>query len=328
LKYAFQNPEYLFIVIDYLNGGELFFHLQQEDAFSEVRAKFYAAEIVLALGYLHDNGIIYRDLKPENILLDMEGHICLVDFGLCKTGIGLTEKTSTFCGSLEYMAPELLSGQSYQNDIDWWALATMVYEMIEGIPPFWDEQPKVMLEQISACDLNAKFDDKFSSECIGFITSILKLDANNRLGRGLHGTEDIKNHPWFSDIDWVRLYNKQLEPPFKPHLKDASDTRYFDTEVTSEDPNVPLVNKKFSQMTLQDDPFEDFSFEDPYLRASPSKSASRQDQIRTKGARRSTPVKIAKKRPTVPTKPRLLEILRVHAKSSQVLCSLIPKIRN
>jgi len=204
-------------------------------------------------------------------------------------------------------------------------LATMVYEMIEGIPPFWDEQPKVMLEQISACNLNAKFDEKFSLECIGFITSILKLDSANRLGRGNHGTEDIKNHPWFSEIDWVKLYNKQLEPPFKPHLKDASDTRYFDTEVTSEDPNVPLVNKKFSQMTLQDDPFEDFSFEDPYLRASPSKSASRQDQIRTKGARRSTPVKIAKKRPTVPTKPRLLEILRVHAKSSQVLCSLIPK---
>jgi len=141
----------------------------------------------------------------------------------------------------------------------------------------------------------------FSTECIDFITSILKLDSNKRLGRGVHGTEDIKNHPWFSNIDWVKLYNKQLEPPFKPHLKDASDTRYFDSEVTSEDPNVSFTNKKFTQIPEQDDPFEDFSFEDPYLRSSPSKSPILQDRARLQGSRRSTPVKVSKKKKNTKT---------------------------
>lgn len=133
LKYAFQTKLHLYMVIDYLNGGELFYHLTRDDYFSEERTRFYAAEVVLALGYLHDNNIVYRDLKPENLLLDMQGHICLVDFGLCKTGLGFDTKTHTFCGSPEYIAPEVLRGEGYNKEVDWWALGTLIYEMLTGL---------------------------------------------------------------------------------------------------------------------------------------------------------------------------------------------------
>lgn len=129
LKYAFQTKHHLYMVIDYLNGGELFYHLTHDDFFPESRVKFYAAEVVSALGYLHEHKILYRDLKPENLILDMHGHICLVDFGLCKVGLSSNCKTYTFCGSAEYLAPEILLGNGYGKEVDWWALGTLIYEM-------------------------------------------------------------------------------------------------------------------------------------------------------------------------------------------------------
>ena len=133
LKYSFQTPEKLYMVMDYLSGGELFYHLSNVDRFDENRARFYAAEIIDALGYLHESGVVYRDLKPENLLLDISGHVCLTDFGLVKEGMEFGDVTHTFCGSPEYLAPEILQGRAYGREVDWWALGTFLYEMLEGL---------------------------------------------------------------------------------------------------------------------------------------------------------------------------------------------------
>ena len=133
LRYSFQSRDKLYFILDYVNGGELFFHLQKEKIFTEARAKFYAAEITSALGYLHSEGIVYRDLKPENILLDAEGHIVLTDFGLCKDGLRERDTTNTFCGTPEYLAPEVLKKESYDRAVDWWCLGAVLYEMIYGL---------------------------------------------------------------------------------------------------------------------------------------------------------------------------------------------------
>lgn len=133
LRYSFQSKEKLYFVLDYVNGGELFFHLQKERFFSEDRAKFYAAEITSALGYLHSENIVYRDLKPENILLDAEGHVVLTDFGLCKDNLSGHDTTNTFCGTPEYLAPEVLRKEAYDRGVDWWCLGAVLYEMIYGL---------------------------------------------------------------------------------------------------------------------------------------------------------------------------------------------------
>nr|XP_035928407.1 serine/threonine-protein kinase Sgk2-like [Halichoerus grypus] len=133
LRYSFQTPEKLYFVLDYVNGGELFFHLQRERRFLEPRARFYAAEVASALGYLHSLNVIYRDLKPENILLDCQGHVVLTDFGLCKEGVEPEETTSTFCGTPEYLAPEVLRKEPYDRAVDWWCLGAVLYEMLQGL---------------------------------------------------------------------------------------------------------------------------------------------------------------------------------------------------
>lgn len=151
LNYAFQTPDKLYFVTDFLNGGELFFHLCNEIRFSEERARFYAAEILLALNHLHENGIIYRDLKPENVLLDSEGHIRITDFGLSKLGIaGKNTQTNTFCGTPEYLAPEIIKGKGHNKAVDFWSFGILLYEMISGINPFKNSKSRVeKLKQIT-----------------------------------------------------------------------------------------------------------------------------------------------------------------------------------
>lgn len=146
LHYAFQTPDKLYFVLDFVNGGELFSHLRKEKKFSEWRAKFYAAEIVLALEWLHENNVIYRDLKPENILLDSTGHIKITDFGLSKKGS--RSKTYTFWGTPEYLAPEVIKGVGHDKGVDWWSLGTLLYEMLWGRPPFWDKSRRELFRQI------------------------------------------------------------------------------------------------------------------------------------------------------------------------------------
>eukprot|EP00494_Astrolonche_serrata_P031107 UN31376 len=148
LRYAFQTPAKLYLCLDFFNGGELFFHLKREGRFSQRRSKFYAAEILLGLECLHTNDIIYRDLKPENILLDHEGHIKITDFGLSKDSIESDSVTHTFCGTPEYLAPEILQQRGHGKAVDWWSFGTLLYEMMTGLPPFYNMNLNLMYEKI------------------------------------------------------------------------------------------------------------------------------------------------------------------------------------
>lgn len=261
LKYAFQTSSHLYMVIDYLNGGELFYHLTHDDYFLEPRAKLYAAEVVSALGYLHEHHILYRDLKPENLILDMHGHVCLVDFGLCKVGWQPTTQTHTFCGSAEYLSPELLRGKGYGKEVDWWALGTLIYEMLSGLPPFWDEDEEYMQKKIVSAPL--KLHKYFSAEAKDLIRQLLNRDPEQRIGSGPNGTEKIKAHPWFKDIDWPSLERRELVPSFVPHLKNEQDLPYVEPDVLSELPALSLTNPT----NLDSDLFAGFSYDSEMIHA-------------------------------------------------------------
>lgn len=262
LKYAFQTEDKLYMIMDYLNGGELFFHLSNVDRFSEERARFYAAEIVLALGYLHAKNVIYRDLKPENLLLDMDGHVCLTDFGLVKENLGYGDVTHTFCGSPEYLAPEILLGKGYGRAVDWWALGTFIYEMLEGLPPFYDEDVGEMNRKILRQPLY--FDAAhFTPEAMSLLEGLLQRDPEKRLGSGPTDYLEITSHPFFKDINWEDLYNRKYEPSFKPHLVNPTDVRYFDPEFTSQVPRHSVTNEKLSKSSQR--AFDGFSYVSPSL---------------------------------------------------------------
>jgi len=262
LKYAFQTDDKLFMILDYLNGGELFFHLSNVDRFSEERSRFYAAEIILALGYLHHNKVVYRDLKPENLLLNADGHVCVTDFGLVKENLGHGEFTHTFCGSPEYLAPELLQGKGYGKSVDWWSLGTLIYEMLEGLPPFYDEDVVEMNRRILRQPLY--FDaTHFSSTAMSLLEGLLQRDPEKRLGSGPTDYRELAAHPFFSDINWEDLYNRKYEPPFKPHLANMTDARYFDPEFTSQAPRNSVVTDKLSKTSQR--AFDGFSYISPAL---------------------------------------------------------------
>ena len=281
LKYAFQTSSHLYMVIDYLNGGELFYHLTHDDYFLEPRAKLYAAEVVSALGYLHEHHILYRDLKPENLLLDMHGHVCLVDFGLCKVGWQPNTQTHTFCGSAEYLSPELLRGKGYGKEVDWWALGVLIYEMLSGLPPFWDEDEEYMQKKIVSAPL--KMHKYFSNEVKDIIRALLNRDPEQRLGTGPNGTQQIKNHPWFADIDWAALDRREIVPQFVPHLKNEQDLPYVEPEVLSE---IPALSLTTGGINLDADLFAGFSYDSEMIHmhmAKPSSTSSKRGSARRDG---------------------------------------------
>lgn len=257
LKYAFQTDDKLYMILDYLNGGELFFHLSNVDRFPEERSRFYAAEIILALGYLHHNRVVYRDLKPENLLLSIDGHICLTDFGLVKENLGHAEFTHTFCGSPEYLAPEILQGKGYGKAVDWWALGTLIYEMLEGLPPFYDEDMTEMNRRILRQPLY--FDaSHFSVEAMSLLEGLLQRDPERRLGSGPTDYLELTSHAFFRTVNWEDLYNKKVEPSFKPHPTSATDDRYFDTEFTSQIARHSVVTEELSKTSQR--AFDGFSY--------------------------------------------------------------------
>ncbi|KAK6533918.1 hypothetical protein TWF281_005262 [Arthrobotrys megalospora] len=235
LKFSFQTPTDLFLVTDYMSGGELFWHLQQEGRFSEERAKFYIAELILALEHLHNHDIVYRDLKPENILLDANGHIALCDFGLSKSNLSKNETTNTFCGTTEYLAPEvLLDEQGYTKMVDFWSLGVLVFEMCCGWSPFFAEDTQQMYKNIAFGKVRFP-KDALSLEGRNFVKGLLNRNPRHRLG-ALRDAIELKEHPFFADVDWEALKQKKSIPPFKPTLKSETDTQNFDTEFT----NAPI----------------------------------------------------------------------------------------
>lgn len=232
LKFSFQTPTDLYLVTDYMSGGELFWHLQKEGRFQEGRAKFYIAELILALQHLHHHDIVYRDLKPENILLDANGHIALCDFGLSKANLTKDDTTNTFCGTTEYLAPEvLLDDQGYTKMVDFWSLGVLVFEMCCGWSPFYAEDTQQMYKNIAFGKVRFPR-DALSNEGRNFVKGLLNRNPRHRLG-ALSDAEELKAHPFFEDVDWKALSNKNLVPPFKPRLKSELDTSNFDPEFTN-----------------------------------------------------------------------------------------------
>ncbi|KAL6056500.1 Serine/threonine-protein kinase Sgk3 [Balamuthia mandrillaris] len=249
LYFSFQSPDKLYFVLDYINGGELFFHLQQSESgtFNAERVRFYSAEIVLGIAYLHSKGIIYRDLKPENLLLTADGHICMTDFGISKEGLNCkNDRTATFCGTPEYLAPEVLEGKEYGKEVDWWSLGILMYEMSVGIPPFYTEDVQQMYRKImeEELDLTATIKDPNARS---LIAALLERDPAKRLS----DPETIKQHPYFSSIDWEKLAKKLIVPPFVPKVAGKEDVSQIDPMFTSENAALTLnPNDDFSQ-TMQ-----------------------------------------------------------------------------
>ena len=243
LKFSFQSPEKLYFVLAFINGGELFHHLQREGKFDLNRSRFYTAELLCALECLHQHDVIYRDLKPENILLDYTGHIALCDFGLCKLNMAGQERTNTFCGTPEYLAPELLLAQGYTKVVDWWTLGVLFYEMLTGLPPFFDENTNDMYRKILQEPL--RFPDDMDREARSLLIGLLDRNPETRLG--VHGAAEIKAHPFFAQIDWQRLMAKKYAAPFKPAVENAADTSNFDQEFTSEVPADSVVDDYLSE---------------------------------------------------------------------------------
>lgn len=232
LKFSFQTPTDLYLVTDFMSGGELFWHLQKEGRFREDRAKFYIAELILALKHLHEHDIVYRDLKPENILLDANGHIALCDFGLSKANLTKNDTTNTFCGTTEYLAPEvLLDEQGYTKMVDFWSLGVLVFEMCCGWSPFYAEDTQQMYKNIAFGKVRFPR-DALSSEGRNFVKGLLNRNPKHRLGANSDAHELIE-HPFFADVDWVALGKKNLVPPFKPKLSSMADTSNFDPEFTN-----------------------------------------------------------------------------------------------
>ncbi|KAF4267573.1 hypothetical protein KXW91_005196 [Aspergillus fumigatus] len=243
LKFSFQTPTDLYLVTDYMSGGELFWHLQKEGRFQEARAKFYIAELILALQHLHDHDIVYRDLKPENILLDANGHIALCDFGLSKANLTQNDTTNTFCGTTEYLAPEvLLDEQGYTKMVDFWSLGVLVFEMCCGWSPFYAEDTQQMYKNIAFGKVRFPR-DALSTEGRNFVKGLLNRNPKHRLG-AKGDAKELMAHPFFHDIDWEALARKDVIPPFKPKLKSDTDTSNFDPEFTNALDNSASLNDR------------------------------------------------------------------------------------
>ncbi|EIW81036.1 Pkinase-domain-containing protein [Coniophora puteana RWD-64-598 SS2] len=261
LKFSFQSEQKLYLVLAFVNGGELFHHLQREQRFSEERSRFYSAELLLALEHLHDLDVVYRDLKPENILLDYTGHIALCDFGLCKLNMKDSDTTNTFCGTPEYLAPEILNGHGYTKAIDWWTLGVLLFEMLAGLPPFYDEVTDKMYQKILQDPL--VFGPEISEQARSILTGLLTRDPTKRLGT--NGAEEIRKHPFFADhIDFDKLLRKKIQPPFKPSVSSPVDVSNFDTVFTAEEAVDSFVDGSQLSQTVQDQ-FAGFSYDGSYM---------------------------------------------------------------
>jgi serine/threonine protein kinase len=234
IKSAFQDETKLYIVSEFLQGGDLFFHLHEKryTVFPEIKARFYIMELVIALDFLHQNNMIYRDLKPENILLDSQGHVKLTDFGLSKIFENEDDKAYTVCGTPQYLAPEILLRKGYDKAVDWWSLGCVLYEMLYGRLPF--KLKKGQKISLNIYKEEIAFDKKISEEAKDLIINLLIFDPKSRLGSGVDGGEKIKNHNFFKGVNWKDVWDKKLEPPFIPNLKSDQDLKYFDSSFTDE----------------------------------------------------------------------------------------------
>jgi serine/threonine protein kinase len=252
---AFQTSTKLYLLMDYVSGGELFHHIHKQGIFLEHHARVYVGEIVLALEHLHAHGVIHRDLKPENILLGADGHVILTDFGLSKMGVKDAHDAhhKTLCGTNEYMAPEMINGTGYGRSVDWWALGTLVYEMLTGDPPFSNRNTEKLFHHIKTKRITLP--SFLTKECHSLIKGLLDRNVDKRLGCSKHGTftvggvRALKDHPFFEELDWVALARKEVEPPFRLEFSNSMDVHYFDSTFTSE-----RITRQHAKELLQSNP--------------------------------------------------------------------------
>ncbi|KAL6902193.1 hypothetical protein ACP4OV_005069 [Aristida adscensionis] len=256
LRYSFQTKYRLYLVLDFINGGHLFFQLYQQGLFREELARIYTAEIVSAVAHLHDNGIMHRDLKPENILLDADGHAMITDFGVAKE-FDENTRSNSMCGTVEYMAPEVIQGRGHDKAADWWSVGILLFEMLTGKPPFVGGnrdkvQQKIVKEKI-------KLPTYLSSEVHSLLKGLLHKEAARRLGSGPGGSDEIKNHKWFKTINWKKLEARQIQPSFRPNVAGKTCIANFDECWTS----MPVLDSPVASPVAADSNFVGFSYVRP-----------------------------------------------------------------
>lgn len=237
LHASFQSPTHLFYVLEYYPGGDFATLLAQTTRLKEGAVQFYAGELVLGLEALHALKIVYRDLKPENVVMSREGHLVLVDFGLSKVLVGtdVCSLTKTFCGTAEYLAPEVLLSQPYGFAVDLWSLGTMLYEMLMGTPPYWADVPQLMYQKIvDAKPLN--FPASVSAEAADLVTKLLRFEPKSRIG--YQSMEAIKQHPFFAGVDWDAMHRLEIPAPAQPVIRSEEDVTAFDEAFTSMTPAI------------------------------------------------------------------------------------------
>lgn len=221
---TFQDCKSVFMIMDYIEGGELFTLLRRSRTFPNQVAKFYSAEVLLALEYLHSKNIIYRDLKPENILLARSGHIKLTDFGFAKE---VETNTYTLCGTPDYIAPEVIAFQPYNKAVDWWSFGILIYEMLAGRTPFYDSSPIKAYEKITRCHVH--YPASFHPDAVSLLQGLIRKDVTYRLGNLKNGVNDIKDHPWFKEVVWDNLLRGNIETPYEPDIPSGvGDSSQFD----------------------------------------------------------------------------------------------------
>ncbi|XP_048352592.1 serine/threonine-protein kinase N2 isoform X3 [Sphaerodactylus townsendi] len=254
---CFQTKDHVCFVMEYAAGGDLMMHIHT-DVFSEPRAVFYAACVVLGLQYLHEHKIVYRDLKLDNLLLDTEGFVKIADFGLCKEGMGFGDRTSTFCGTPEFLAPEVLTETSYTRAVDWWGLGVLIYEMLVGESPFPGDDEEEVFDSIVNDEV--RYPRFLSTEAISIMRRLLRRNPERRLGAGEKDAEDVKKHHFFRLIEWNALLAKKVKPPFVPVIRGREDVSNFDDEFTSE---APILTPPREPRILSEDEqemFRDFDY--------------------------------------------------------------------
>ncbi|DBA96260.1 TPA: hypothetical protein ACH3X3_002445 [Trebouxia sp. C0006] len=234
LRCSFQTSSKLYLVLDFINGGHLFFQLYRQGIFDEQLARLYTAEIVLAIAHLHSLGFVHRDLKPENVLLDSEGHIKVTDFGLAKGNMADGERTNSFIGTMEYMAPEIIQGKGHGKDVDWWSVGILLFEMMTGMPPFNAKSRNQLQKQITGGKL--KYPSFLSRNAQSLLKGLLVRDVEKRLGHGQEGSKAVMDHPFFSCINWNKLQKREIPSPFKPSTQGLNSVENFDKMWTEQSP--------------------------------------------------------------------------------------------
>jgi len=237
-----QDARYLYLILEFVSGGELFTYLRSVGRLETNHACFYAAQVALMFEYLHSKNIIYRDLKPENLLLSDEGYLKLADFGFAKVVEG---RTYTLCGTPEYLAPEILLNKGHGKAVDWWTLGILIYEMNAGIDPFTAEDPMEIYQKILKGKI--RFPKSFEPNAKSIVKHLVVADLSKRYGNLKNGSADIKNHRWFNFIDWNALVSKKTSVPYKPRVKAPNDTSNFN--------NYPESNSNVPALKPNEDPF-------------------------------------------------------------------------